>query len=375
MRVERALVVGAGPAGLSAAIALLQAGAWTVDIVELTDGDGVIGSELLLAGPVLRALDALGVADGCAATGVGLERGVHQAMDGRVLAETPFPPAHRGGLPPAVGISRPALHQILGQRAVELGGSLRHGVSVTSFENQDDAVAAELTDGTVATYDLLVGADGVASRTRTTALPGAEEPTYVGQAAWRARVARGDLAPELVVAYGPHAKPGVIPVSADYAYLFCLVTIPRFERLPRERFPTLLRAALEGFGGPVGEASQRIGDAEHIHYSPLMPVIVSSPWYDGRCVVIGDAVHATTPHLAFGAGLAIEDGVVLAEEIATHDTLGDGLASFFARRYERCRMVVDNGIQLSRWEQSPDDTEGDSVGLIGESFMALARPA
>ena len=375
MRVGRALVVGAGPAGLSAAISLLQTGTETVDIVELTDGDGVIGSELLLSGPMLRALDAIGVADRCAASGVGIERGVHQAMDGSVIGEQPFPPAHRAGLPPAVGITRPRLHQILGERAVELGGVLRHEVSVAHFENREDAVTAELTDGAIATYDLLVGADGVTSTIREAALPGAERPEYVGQAAWRARVPRGDLPPELVAAYGPNAKPGVIPVSAEHAYLFCLVTVPRFERLDRERFPELLRAALRGFGGPVGTVRDLISDPQQIHYSPLTPVIVSTPWYRDRCVVIGDAVHATTPHLGYGAGLAVEDGILLAEEIAQHDSLEAALGSFFARRYDRCRMVVDNGVQLSRWEQSPNDVAADSVALTAESFTALTAPA
>lgn len=371
---DSALIIGAGPAGLSSAIALRQAGVERVDIVEITDGSAVIGSELGLGGPMLRALDALGVADECAGTGVGIFEAELCLADGYMFERQQLPPAHRDGLPPMVGITRPELHAVLTRRAVDLGARLSYETTVESVEVSDDESEVTLSNGSVHRFGLIIGADGVASQTRASLLPDAEEPFYVGQAAWRARVPRGDLPPTLAVFYGQDAKPGVITVSDEYAYLFCLVTLPEFERLERERFPELLRELLEPFGGAIARLRDEIVDPDHIHYSPLTPVIVSPPWHRGSAVVIGDAAHATTPHLAYGAGLAVEDGVVLGEEIGARGAVPDALAAFMERRYERCRMTVENGVQLSGWEQTPDDPDADHAGLIAASLGALQAP-
>ncbi len=94
----------------------------------------------------------------------------------------------------------------------------------------------------------------------------------------------------------------------------------------------------------------------------------------GRVTLIGDAVHASTPQLAMGAGLAIEDSVVLAEELASSQTLEEALTNFGQRRFERCKMVVDNSVQLGIWEQHPEDPAADPGGLSGTSWAALAEP-
>ena len=91
-------------------------------------------------------------------------------------------------------------------------------------------------------------------------------------------------------------------------------------------------------------------------------------------MLIGDAAHATTPHLAYGAGLAVEDGVVLGEEIAAHDGVESALVAFTERRFERCRMVVENSRRLGEWEKTPDAPDADPVGLMNRSFAALAEP-
>ena len=98
------------------------------------------------------------------------------------------------------------------------------------------------------------------------------------------------------------------------------------------------------------------------------------PWYRGRVVLIGDAAHSTTPHLAAGAAMAIEDALVLAEQLATDAAVADALAAFQERRTERCRMVVENSVQLGKWEQHPDDPEADHDGLSARSWAALAEP-
>jgi 2-polyprenyl-6-methoxyphenol hydroxylase-like FAD-dependent oxidoreductase len=91
-------------------------------------------------------------------------------------------------------------------------------------------------------------------------------------------------------------------------------------------------------------------------------------------VLIGDAAHTTTPHLASGAGIAVEDSVVLAEELAATSDLSAALSKFMTRRYDRCRLIVENSATLGEWEKRPDTPGADPVKLIAESYRALAQP-
>ena len=97
------------------------------------------------------------------------------------------------------------------------------------------------------------------------------------------------------------------------------------------------------------------------------------PWWKGRVVLIGDAVHATTPHLGAGRALQIEDAIVLAQEIEQKETLPAALTAYEDRRFERCRMVVENSLRLGEIEV----TNGDHVehaGIMHKSALALAEP-
>jgi 2-polyprenyl-6-methoxyphenol hydroxylase-like FAD-dependent oxidoreductase len=91
-------------------------------------------------------------------------------------------------------------------------------------------------------------------------------------------------------------------------------------------------------------------------------------------VLIGDAAHATTPHIAYGAGMAIEDSVVLAEELSRSDSVATALDAFMARRFDRCKLVVDTSLQLSEWEVDPPDDRSQHQQLIGRALGALAQP-
>ena len=136
----------------------------------------------------------------------------------------------------------------------------------------------------------------------------------------------------------------------------------------------MLRSQLSDFGGIMGEARDRIEDPAKILYRPVEVVLAPAPWFRGRVVLIGDAAHATTPHLASGAGMAIEDAIVLSEEVATRDDPGNALEGFMRRRYERSLMVYENSIKLGEWEMNPADPDADPVGLSRTSIGLLAQP-
>ena len=91
-------------------------------------------------------------------------------------------------------------------------------------------------------------------------------------------------------------------------------------------------------------------------------------------MLIGDAAHATTPHIAYGAGMAIEDSVVLAEELSRTNSVETAFAAFMARRFDRCKLVVETSLQLSEWEVDPPEDRSRHQQLVGRALAALAQP-
>jgi 2-polyprenyl-6-methoxyphenol hydroxylase-like FAD-dependent oxidoreductase len=103
---------------------------------------------------------------------------------------------------------------------------------------------------------------------------------------------------------------------------------------------------------------------------------MTEPWYKNRVIVIGDAAHATIPQLGSGAALAIEDAVVLTEELQKSNSVNDAFANFMNRRLQRCQMVVEASETLGQWEvleySGQSLPEGANMGmLMGKTTMAL----
>jgi 2-polyprenyl-6-methoxyphenol hydroxylase-like FAD-dependent oxidoreductase len=230
------------------------------------------------------------------------------------------------------------------------------------------------TDGTSATYDLVVGADGANSKLRDTLWGAQWRPPYTGQAVWRATVNRPAEVRARYSFFGPRNKAGFNPVSETQMYIYLVQNLPAFVRLTDAQLIEVMHELLSDFGGLLGVAREDVRDASAIVYRPITSGILPSPWYRKRVLLIGDAAHTTTPHMASGAGLAIEDSVVLAEVLQSESSLPRAFETFMTRRYERCRMIVENSFQLGEWEKTPDAIGTDPVGLLDRSMKLLAQP-
>jgi 2-polyprenyl-6-methoxyphenol hydroxylase-like FAD-dependent oxidoreductase len=105
----------------------------------------------------------------------------------------------------------------------------------------------------------------------------------------------------------------------------------------------------------------------------LEKLLLEPPWHKGRVVLIGDAAHATTPHVGYGAGLAVEDAIVLAELLREAAPLAVVLDRFVARRYPRCRTVVQGSVRLGEleMERAPNEVHRKTMLAIGE---AISQP-
>lgn len=366
------LIVGGGIAGMCAAIELRKRGA-QVDLVEIDPRWQVYGAGITLSGPTLRAFTQVGVIDDILAEGWCADGLDILTADGRPIGQIPTPRLGRPDVPGGGGILRPVLARILREHTLAAGTAVRCGTSFESIEPDADQVTVTFTDGRVHRYDLVIGADGLQSKVRARVFPNAPKPAYTGQGSWRAVVPRPPEIVRATMALGREVKAGINPVSKDEMYLYVTERRESAEYIDESRWPQTLRGVLHEFGGMIGQLRDGLNEHSRVLYRPFFAVLQPLPWHQGRVVMIGDAVHATTPHLASGAGIGIEDAVVLAEALAGHDVLEDALQAFTARRYERCRLVVENSLALGELERQQAPKEQHEA-LMVESMKALCAP-
>ncbi|WEG08464.1 FAD-dependent monooxygenase [Microbacterium horticulturae] len=371
MRLDSALIVGGGPAGLVAATALARSGT-RVHVVEIEPELTTRGVAVNIQNSPLRALATLGVIDEVVAHGHTTGRVNMLTADGTPIMPPLEPESLVPGYPASVELYRQTLSRILERTALDAGATVQYGTTATALEDAGATVHATLSDGTHADHDLVIGADGIHSMIRDLVFgDDAPRPLYSGQCIWRAEAERGDV-PELMMLHGPHGKLGMLPLSDTRMYVYLLKA---FETVPtRDQIGDVdagLRAALAEYTGPATGVADRLLPCAD--FRALTSMLLPHPWYRGRVLLIGDAAHATTPHLAYGLGLAVEDGVVLAEILSAADTLAQALAAFMARRFERCRLVVENSRQISEWEQHPPPDPRLQGRLMGESMITLTQ--
>lgn len=342
MQALEILVIGGGIGGLTAAIALRQHG-HRVTVLERDPEWSVYGVGIIQQGNVLRAMKQLGLLDDYLSSAVGFDFVAVHAPDGKLVAKVPSPRLVEG-CPANVGIGRRALHKVLGDRAIEAGADVRLGVTADVLDDDGTAVSVSFSDGRSGRFDLVIGADGVHSQTREQVLPGSPEPQFTGQSVWRYNLPRPADLDSLHVYNGPIGA-GLVPMSDTVMYLYLTTPEPGNPRYPHTGLAATMRAKVPA---SLAALAEQITDDAEVVYRPLEALLVEGPWHAGRIVLLGDAVHATTPHLGQGAGMAIEDAIVLAEEIERHDTPEAAFAAYRARRFERCRYIVEESLAICR---------------------------
>lgn len=368
---ENVLIIGGGFTGMSAAIQLRKLGV-AVDLVELDEQWRTDGAGITVSGPSLRAIEAIGLLPAFLEHGATTDGVDQYTSSGELLNAMKTPKVPGSEITGAGGIMRPVLAKLLADATRAAGVNVKLGHTFTDIDDQGDTVSVKFTDGSAGTYDLVIGADGVFSSVRKAKFPGAPTPQYTGQGVWRAVVPRFDIKRSIMF-FGKEGKVGFTPVSKDTMYLYYTEARPTKDRIPDDQLVSHLSALLEEFTAPVVQKIRaQLGESSQILYRPLEGMLMPRPWYNGRILLVGDCVHATTPHLASGAGMGHEDAVVLGEEFARGGELQTVLERYQNRRWARCSMIVNNSMRLGEIEKVgfPVEEHGQIMQLSLAGLLA-----
>lgn len=344
-----AIIVGGGLAGRATALALARAGIGsTIYEAGTASADG-LGAWLTLASNGMDALSTLGLAEAVATEGFATPHMTLRTGSGRELVSFPSGTARPDGLQGQT-IRRADLYRVLGDEL------LRQGVPTVFGRRLEDAEAlpggrirARFTDGSETTGDLLVGADGLRSRTRTILDPDAPGARYIGLlnvGGYARGVDLGRPPGVLDFCFGRRCFLGYVTSPAGDVWWFSNPPSAEPGRgemtaLSEEDWRARLLDLFRDDDLPV----RRLLDASDTLFTgwPTYDIPTVRTWHRDGMVLVGDAVHAASPASGQGASMAFEDALTLARCLRDLPTVADAFAAYERVRRPRVEKVVARG--------------------------------
>ncbi|WP_419587053.1 FAD-dependent oxidoreductase [Streptomyces sp. Qhu-G9] len=359
--VARILVIGGGIAGTAAALALHKAGTDVTVYEAHPDSAEDIGAFLTLVSNGMRALAQIDAS--AAVTAIGFPLCSMRVLDdtGATVAQVPLGEAgdpllryrclHRGDL--ATALQAEAAHR---------GIDIRHGARLASVQDAPDRVTARFTDGSTATGDLLVGADGLNSVARQQFAP-AVQPRYAGQRVFYGYTDDVLLAEEnaeeserITMVRGSTAAFGYAVSPDGQTYWFARVAgeplaADEVAHATPAHWRDLLLPLLRKDATPAADIVAATTDRIMVTNATEIPT--GTPWRSGRTLTIGDAAHAASPATGQGASMALEDAVVLAKALRDAPDTETALTLYETLRRPRVEDNVTASGNISRGTRPP----------------------
>jgi FAD-dependent urate hydroxylase len=361
----RILIVGAGIAGLSAAIALRQTG-HDVTVLERTPRLQPLGAGLILWSNATAALAAIGLEASAREISNTLSAGLIRSPDGTVLSKGDMVALAQETGHPTLAVHRADLLKMLFGQVPE--GTVHFDHELTGFRSAAGGAVARFSDGTEHEGDILVGADGIWSAVRTS-IHGSDPPRYSGYLAWRGVVSGVGAAEARSVSsetWGCGYRFGWVPLNNNRIYWFAVKNAPEDQQPRSDGSKAELLELFEDWHDPIAETVAACDDVNILRHNiyDRPPV---RPWGRGPVTLIGDAAHPMTPNTGQGAATSIEDAVTLAACLQRFSTVEGALRGYEQRRYARTAMLVE----LSRRIGAATQVENQSLCRLRNRIIRL----
>ncbi|MET0404097.1 MAG: FAD-dependent monooxygenase [Cystobacter sp.] len=360
------LIAGGGIGGLTLARALSEAGI-TASLYERAEVLRPVGAGITMQVNAMKALRSIGLADAVARAGRPLAHLATLDDSGRELTRIDVETLARELGEPAIAVRRSRLQEALLSGVA--AGQVHMGRAVTSFHDEGERVTVRLSDGTQATGDLLVGADGLRSVVRE-ALWG-DALRYSGYTSWRGMTRMHPQAdsPGATETWGAGARFGIVPVGQGDIYWYATRNAPAGGRDEPGRVHETLQGLFGGWHAPIAALLESTPE-ENIVRTDIHDRVPLPRWSKGRVTLLGDAAHPMTPNMGQGGCQAVEDAVVLARCLTRETALPAALALYERRRLARANGIVNQSFQfgrLSQWENA-------TARRVRDALMRLVPP-
>ncbi len=359
-------IVGAGMGGLAAAATLRQAGIG-VQVYEQASKFGRIGAGIQMMPNSMKVLRGIGIEDRLRLSAFAPYSHLNRVGDtGEITRELPMPESLYGA--PYLCMHRADLHDAL--LSVVPRDDIHLGKRLTGLDQARGQVTLYFADGTDATADAVVGADGVHSLVRDI-IVGPDAPIHKGRIAYRAVFPASlmggfDIGRSRTKWWGSDRHIVIYYTNKQKGEVYFVTSVPESgEWITKESWSAKgdvkeLREAYAGFHQDVRNVLNACPDC---HKWAILEREPLPRWSDGRVVLLGDAAHPMTPYMAQGAATSIEDAAILARCLS--EVKGDDVEGAF-RRYEAHRKPRTSLVQaISSANTWMKDGAGDTSWLYG----------
>jgi FAD-dependent urate hydroxylase len=336
----KAIIIGAGIGGLTTGIALKRAG-YHIEIYDRVRELRPVGAGISLWTNGVKVMNWLGLGDKLAAIGGEMNRMEYISHTNESLNHVNLLPLIETVGQRPYPVSRSELQEMLFD---EVGAqSVQLQKKCIAVQEDPGSVTAIFEDGSTATGDILIGADGVRSTVREYVVAEKAEPRYADYVNWNGIVkASPELAPNdvWVIYVGEGKRASMMPIGGDRFYYFFGAPLPKGTVVAPEDRAQELAEIFARWPQPVQNLIQTLDPTQtnrlEIHDLTPLPNFVK-----GRVALLGDAAHATTPTLGQGGCQAMEDAEFLCRYLVTTNiSVPDALNRYEAARKERTANLV-----------------------------------
>lgn len=344
---QKISIIGGGIAGLTTAIALNQRG-FKTDIFEAASEIKGVGAGLALAANAMKGFDRLGLMEEVIDLGRILSSFSILDQKGKVITKTDSQAiSQKWGLDNFL-IHRADLHKFLLSKIDSK--QIHTGKRSVSFQYVHDKIEIIFSDASVHMTDYLIVADGINSVIRSQVVPEVE-PRYSGYTCWRAVIENTDLnIEESSETWGSKGRFGMAPLANNLLYWFACINAPQKDPRMEEFRISDLKDVFKDYHHPIPAIIENTLNSQLI-WNDILDLPPLERYAFDRILLIGDAAHATTPNMGQGACQAIEDAVILGEEISKSVNPQAAFQAFEKRRIKRTHYIINTSWQVGKVAQ------------------------